>query len=71
VEDEISYAPMRRLMKEAGAERVGEDAAQELGRALERIGIIVSKEALDFALHAGRKTVKAEDVRIAVKKILR
>jgi histone H3/H4 len=65
---EIAVAPMHRLCKKAGADRVSETAAKELAKALETIGIKIAKEALDFAMHAGRKTIKAEDIEIAVKK---
>ncbi|HDI12361.1 MAG TPA: histone, partial [Candidatus Bathyarchaeota archaeon] len=47
-----------------------EAAAKELAKALEEIGIKIAKEALDYAMHAGRKTVKAEDIEIAAKKVL-
>ena len=53
---ELAVAPMHRLCKKAGAERVSEAAAKELAKALEEIGIKIAKEALDFAVHAGRKT---------------
>jgi histone H3/H4 len=67
---ELSVAPMHRLCKKAGAERVSEAAAKELAKALEGIGIKIAKEALDFTMHAGRKTIKAEDIEIATKKVL-
>jgi histone H3/H4 len=67
---ELSVAPMHRLCKRAGAERVSEAAAKELAKALEGIGIKVAKEALDFAMHAGRKTIKAEDIEIAARKVM-
>jgi histone H3/H4 len=37
---------------------------------LEEIGVKIAKEALDFAMHAGRKTIKSEDIEIAAKKIM-
>jgi histone H3/H4 len=67
---ELAVAPMHRLCKKAGAERVSEAAAKELAKALEEIGIKIAKEALDFTMHAGRKTIKAEDIEIAAKKVM-
>jgi histone H3/H4 len=67
---ELAVAPMHRLCKKAGADRVSEAAAKELAEALEEVGIKIAKEALDFALHAGRKTIKAEDIEIAAKKVM-
>jgi len=68
--DEIKVAPMHKLIKRAGAERVSEESAVALGKALEDIGVKVAKEALDFAKHAGRKTNKARDIEIAAQKVL-
>ncbi|NIO37100.1 histone [Candidatus Bathyarchaeota archaeon] len=67
---ELAIAPMHRLCKKAGAERVSEAASKELAKALEEIGIKIAREALDFAMHAGRKTVKSEDIEIAAKKVM-
>jgi histone H3/H4 len=67
---ELAVAPMHRLCKKAGADRVSEAAAKELAEALEEIGIKIAKEAIDFAMHAGRKTIKAEDIEIAAKKVM-
>jgi histone H3/H4 len=67
---ELAITPMHRLCKKAGAERVSEAAARELAKALEEIGIKIAKEALDFAMHTGRKTIKAEDIEIATRKVL-
>jgi histone H3/H4 len=68
---ELAIAAMHRICKKAGAERVSESAAKELGKVLEEIGIKIGKEAIDWSMHAGRKTVKAEDIKQASKKILR
>ena len=67
---ELAIAPMHRICKKAGAQRVSEAAAKELAKALEEIGIKIAKEALDYAMHAGRETIKAEDIEIAAKKVL-
>jgi len=63
---EIPTAPVTRLMRNAGAERVSEDASQALVEVLEEYGETVARKAVSLAKHAGRKTVKAEDVLEAV-----
>ena len=67
---ELSVAPMHRICKKAGADRVSEAAAKALANELGEIGIKIAKEAIDYAMHAGRKTVKAEDIEIAARKVL-
>lgn len=67
---ELAIAPMHRICKKAGAERVSETAAEELSKVLEEIGIKIAREAIDFTMHAGRKTVKAEDIEIAARKVM-
>ncbi|MCD6263115.1 histone [Candidatus Bathyarchaeota archaeon] len=67
----IKVAPMHELIKRAGAERVSKEGALALGKVLEEIGLKIAKEAIDWAHHAGRKTVKAEDIEMAVEKILK
>ena len=67
---ELSVAPMHRICKKAGASRVSEAAAKALAKELDEIGNKIAKEAIDYAMHAGRKTVKAEDIEIAARKVL-
>jgi histone H3/H4 len=67
---EIAVAPMHRLCKKAGADRVSEAAAKELSRVLDEIGVKIAKEALDYAIHSGRKTIKAKDIEIATRKVM-
>jgi histone H3/H4 len=71
VELDFSLIAMHRIIKKAGAERVSDGATKELRLVLEEVGLRISKEALDFTKHAGRKTVRGEDVQIAVRKVLR
>jgi len=66
----MAVAPMHRLCKKAGAERVSEAAAQELAKVLEEIGVKIAKDALEYAMHAGRKTIKTEDIEIATRKVM-
>ena len=66
----MAVAPMHRLCEKAGAERVSEAAAKELAKVLEEIGVKIAKEALDYAIHARRKTIKAEDIEIATRKVI-
>ena len=63
---ELPIAPVTRLVRNAGAERVSEDASEELVRLLEEYGENIAKRAVSLAKHAGRKTVKAEDVLQAI-----
>jgi histone H3/H4 len=68
--DELKIAPMHKLIKRAGADRVSEESAVALGKVLEVMGIKIASEAIDYAKHAGRKTVKARDIDIAAQKVL-
>jgi len=67
---ELAVAPMHRICKKAGADRVSESAAKELAKVLDEIGVKVAKEAMDYAMHAGRKTIKSEDIEIAARKVM-
>lgn len=67
---ELTANPMRKIIKKAGAERISKEAAKLLAKELEEVGIKIAKEAIDYAMHAGRKTVKAEDIEIASRKVL-
>lgn len=65
----LPLAPVERIIRKAGAERVSEGAGMELAKVLEDYGIEVSREAMVWAKHAGRTTVKDEDIRRAVERI--
>ena len=65
----LPVAPVSRLIREAGAKRVSEGARDALAEVLESYGLEVAREAVGWASHAKRKTVKAEDIREAVKRV--
>ena len=64
---ELGLSAMYRILKKSGAERVSDESATELRRVTEEIAEIIAKSAVDMSSHAGRKTVKAEDVKLASK----
>ncbi len=61
----LPNAPIERIIRKAGAERVSEGAVEELKHALEDLGDEVAAEAIRMANHANRNTVKEEDVELA------
>ncbi|MDR3292137.1 MAG: histone family protein [Methanobrevibacter sp.] len=64
--NELPIAPVARLLKNAGAERISEDAKVVLVEALENYATVVAEKSLSYAKHTGRKTVKAGDINLAV-----
>jgi len=68
---ELSTSAVHRLIEKAGASRVGDDAVEALRKILEELALRIGKEAWELATHAGRKTVKSEDILLAARRIIR
>jgi len=62
----IPLAAMEKLMKTAGAGRVADKAKAVLRDHLEEFAEKVSQNAVKYASHSGRKTVKGSDIKLAV-----
>ena len=66
---ELPIAPFGRIIKNAGAKRVSEDAKEALGKVLEELAENISRQACITCKHAKRITVKASDIELAVKEL--
>ena len=64
----IPLAAMEKIMKKSGADRVSDKAKSALKNVLEDIAEEIATDAVKLAFHAGRKTVKAGDIRLATKR---
>ena len=65
---DLPNATIIRIAKKNGAERVGSDGSAALIIVTEQILGNLCKEAYQLAQHAGRKTIKEDDVRIVAAK---
>ena len=65
---ELPLAALDRIIRKSSGLRVSENAAKELGIVLESEGEKISRQAGEFAKHAGRKTIIDADIKLAVKK---
>ena len=64
---EFSVSKMKEMIKNQGNKRVSEGSAEKLGDVLEMFAGDVSEEAVGIAEDNGRKTVRAEDIKAALK----
>ncbi len=64
---ELPKAPIERIMKNADAERISDDAKVELIEYLEQLIFDITVESNKKAKIAKRKTIKADDIKLAIK----
>lgn len=65
--EDLALASVNRLVKKEGVERVSEDACKALAVALEEYARLVARRAKDYSAHAKRKTIRLEDIELALK----
>ncbi|MBS3158162.1 NFYB/HAP3 family transcription factor subunit [Candidatus Woesearchaeota archaeon] len=63
----LPLAAMEKVLKSVGAERVSDKAKAALKQAVEEVAEKIAAQAVKYAQHAGRKTVKSADVKLAAK----
>jgi DNA-binding protein len=63
---ELPLAPLERILRNAGAKRVSEDAVVALDEMVENFAEELSEDAIAVSKHAGRATVTCEDVKQAL-----
>ncbi|MFX1519677.1 MAG: histone [Promethearchaeota archaeon] len=63
----LAIAPVRDLMKDAGAKLVAKGAVMKLVEYLEGECETLTRKAVGFAKHAGRKKVMMSDINLAIK----
>lgn len=65
---EFSLYEIEQFIREAGAEKVTEDAVRDLEREIERLANTITKKAITYAEHAGRKKlIRTSDVALTRK----
>ena len=65
----FAWSPIRKLMKDNGAEMVARDAVDALIDYLEKLCKSVTNKALEMTRHAGRKKLTVGDMDLAMKLI--
>ncbi|MFI5412681.1 MAG: histone [Candidatus Micrarchaeales archaeon] len=61
----IPKSTIKKILKEAGAQRVSDDAAEMFHRDINRMAFTIATRAVRLAKHAKRKTIGASDVKLA------
>jgi histone H3/H4 len=63
----FAWSPIRKLMKDNGAEMVSRDAVDALIDFLEKKARDITSKALEMTRHAGRKKLTLQDMDLAMK----
>lgn len=63
----IPLAIAERILKNAGAQRVSEEAKVAFSDILKEVAEDIGNQAAKISKHAGRKTVQEEDIKLAAR----
>ena len=66
----IAYAQMDRIIRDTAGMRVSETGKEALAEILEEIAEEIAAKAKEFASHAGRKTIRRDDIELAANNVL-
>ncbi|VVB75856.1 Archaeal histone HAN1 subunit A [Candidatus Tiddalikarchaeum anstoanum] len=62
---EFSLSAIERLLKKSGCKRISVEACEELRDILEKKAVNVGKTACKLMIHAKRRTILKEDIKLA------
>jgi len=60
--------PFERIIKKTGIKRVSREAMEEIRDCIEDMALDISEQASRLSKHAGRKTVRKDDIEFVAKK---
>ena len=61
----ISKSTAKKILKEAGATRVSDEALAEFYESINKIAYSIASKSVKLAKHAKRKTLEASDIKLA------
>ena len=64
MKNKISLSAIEKIAKKSGAKRISKDGLVKLRDLAEDYTAKISKDAVRMAKHAGRKTVRGEDISV-------
>jgi DNA-binding protein len=62
----ISQGTVKKILKEAGAQRISMEASEEMRKYLNKLAFRTAQKAVKLSKHARRKTVELSDIRLAL-----
>ena len=64
---DIPKAPITRICKNCGAERISKEAEEKIVETVEEYTSKLANAIIEVANHAGRKTIQADDIDLVLK----